>query len=89
MLLAALLGWHYLASARRAEAVDQLQWVASQADAESRLPEQVSDHLLAPEHYQPWVDRWGPPAKPLLWSHAMYLTLALEAGAVSAGKVMD
>jgi hypothetical protein len=22
-----------------------------------------------------WVERWGEPAVPLLWSHAMYLTL--------------
>jgi hypothetical protein len=29
-----------------------------------------------------WVVKWGPPPSPLLWAHAMFLTLAheLEAG---------
>ncbi len=27
-----------------------------------------------------WVERWGPVATPLLWSHAMYITLADELG---------
>ena len=31
--------------------------------------------LLRPERYEPWVVKWGPPPHPLLWSHAMYLTL--------------
>jgi hypothetical protein len=29
------------------------------------------------------VDRWGPPARPLLWSHALFLALALELDALS------
>ena len=36
----------------------------------------VRDHLLHPEEYEPWLRKWGPPASPLLWSHAMFLTLA-------------
>ncbi len=27
-----------------------------------------------------WIDRWGPVATPLLWSHAMVLRLGLELG---------
>ena len=27
-----------------------------------------------------WVARWGPPPSPLLWSHAMFLDLALALG---------
>jgi hypothetical protein len=27
-----------------------------------------------------WLQAWGPVASPLLWSHAMYLTLAPELG---------
>ena len=23
--------------------------------------------------YEEWFDRWGPPAKELLWSHAMFV----------------
>jgi hypothetical protein len=30
--------------------------------------------------YDPWVEKWGPPPCPLLWSHAMFLTLASELG---------
>ena len=79
-LLAALLGWQYARVGRRDDALAQLHWVAEQARANGDLPEQVSDHLLAPEEYEPWVERWGPVATPLLWSHAMFITLAHELG---------
>ena len=32
--------------------------------------------VLAPDVLPEWLDRWGPSARPLLWSHGMYLTLA-------------
>ncbi len=82
LLLAALLGWHYAAVGRTDEALRQLAWVAAHATPEGELPEQVDDHLLAPEREDEWIERWGPVATPLLWSHAMYLTLALELGLV-------
>lgn len=82
LLLAALLGWHYAAVGRTDEALGQLAWVAAHATPEGELPEQVDDHLLAPEREDEWLERWGPVATPLLWSHAMYLTLALELGLV-------
>jgi GH15 family glucan-1,4-alpha-glucosidase len=75
VLLAAWLGWYYVESGAFERARALRDWVAAQADASGDLPEQVSVALLAPEHYQPWVERWGPIAKPLLWSHAMYLVL--------------
>jgi isomaltose glucohydrolase len=80
LLLSALLGWHRLRCGDVAGALRQLEWVASQATPGGELPEQVDAHLLAPEAEQAWLDRWGPIATPLLWSHAMYLTLALEIG---------
>ncbi len=52
-----------------------LNWIENKADPEGNLPEQVSDHLLTPEHYEPWLNKWGPVASPLLWSHAMYILL--------------
>ena len=58
-----------------------LDWAASTATDEGTLPEQVAGHLLSPEHQQEWIDRWGPVANPLLWSHAMVLRLAAELGA--------
>jgi GH15 family glucan-1,4-alpha-glucosidase len=78
LLLAALLGWHRLRCGDRPGAIRQLEWVAAQATPSGELPEQVDAHLLAPEAEQAWLDRWGPIARPLLWSQAMYLTLAIE-----------
>jgi hypothetical protein len=39
------------------------------------LAGQSHDHLQRPEHYAPWIELWGEPPCPLLWSHAMYLRL--------------
>ena len=50
-----------------------LDWVEAQADASGHLPEQVTTQMRWPAAKRDWVDRWGPPARPLLWSHAMYL----------------
>ncbi len=82
LLLSALLGWHQMRTGRRTEARAQLDWIVRHATAGGDLPEQVNDHLLAPETEASWIERWGPVATPLLWSHAMLLTLALELGAV-------
>ena len=76
LLLTALLG---LADPGRAE--DCVAWIAAHASPDGLLPEQAQDHLLAPESYRPWVVKWGPPPSPLLWSHAMFLTLTSELGA--------
>jgi GH15 family glucan-1,4-alpha-glucosidase len=70
VLLTAMLG---LAQPTRAEAA--LAWIEAHAAPNGDLPEQVQDNLLRPERYQPWVEKWGTPASPLLWSHAMYLRL--------------
>jgi GH15 family glucan-1,4-alpha-glucosidase len=78
LLLTAMLGWHYAEIGRKDEARKKLERVASHMDENGWLPEQVSEHMLAPEAYEGWVKKWGPSAKPLLWSHAMYLTLASE-----------
>lgn len=75
ILLTAWLGMHYVDSGKKEEAVALMNWIEAQADAELNLPEQVNDNLLFPEHYQPWMKKWGPVAKPLLWSHAMYIIL--------------
>lgn len=79
-VLAGLLGEVYARYGRHADAMAQLDWIAGCADSDGHLPEQVSDQLLAPTSFQPWVDRWGAVARPLLWSHAGYLSLAAELG---------
>jgi isomaltose glucohydrolase len=70
LLLTALLG---LAKPERAAGC--LGWIEAHAGPNGDLPEQSQDHLLRPERYEPWVERWGEPPCPLLWSHAMYLRL--------------
>jgi isomaltose glucohydrolase len=82
LLLAALLGWHYARSGKDAEARAQLDWVAGAASTDGDLPEQTDGPLLHPQKRGEWVERWGPPACPLLWSHALFLTLAHELGAL-------
>lgn len=84
-LLAALLGWHYARTGRTEEAWRQFAWVVAQADEDGELPEQSTAHLLHPVRHQEWVDRWGPIASPLLWSHAMFLILAAELGVTGHG----
>jgi GH15 family glucan-1,4-alpha-glucosidase len=82
LLLTAMLGWAYELSGATIEARTKLDWVAAHATPEGELPEQSQDHLLAPASYDPWVEKWGPPPCPLLWSHAMFLTLAQALGDV-------
>jgi len=71
-VLAGLVGWARWVSGLDATA--QLEWIESHTDATGALPEQAG-HKLRPPLYADWVARWGPPAAPLLWSHAMYLIL--------------
>jgi isomaltose glucohydrolase len=71
-ILAAFTGW-----ARHTHGLDataQLEWIEAAATGDGLLPEQLGERLR-PACYAPWVERWGDPASPLLWSHAMLLTL--------------
>jgi len=76
ILLTALLGSFQAAVGDVDGARARLEWVMAQAAPNGDLPEQVSDHLLHPERFDEWRQRWGPVATPLLWSHAMFLDLA-------------
>jgi len=73
VLLTAWLAWHHRLLGQDERARTLLQWVEEQADEEGRLPEQVPASLNDPSFYPVWVERWGTVARPLLWSHAMYL----------------
>lgn len=84
-LLSCLLGWNLAAAGDREGALEHLLWAADQATPTGDLPEQVPHHLLHPEHREAWVDRWGPVATPLLWSHGMFLILADELGLLPEG----
>jgi GH15 family glucan-1,4-alpha-glucosidase len=79
-ILAGLLGQTYARLGRLEDARRQLDWICRTADDSMTIPEQVSDRLLALERFAEWVDRWGPVARPLLWSHGEYLALAASLG---------
>lgn len=89
VLLAGFLGWAHLRSGDPERARTLLAWMVDQADGDGHLPEQVADDLLHPEHERRWIERWGPSASPLLWSHAMLLTLAHELGMTSHLQTPD
>jgi GH15 family glucan-1,4-alpha-glucosidase len=80
LLLTAWLGWYYCESGEREKAIHLRNWVEAQADEHGWLTEQVPMNLNDESYYQPWVQRWGPIATPLLWSHAGYLILCRAMG---------
>lgn len=77
-LLSCFLGLAKAAQGDRTGAAALLEWAAGTATEDGLMPEQADGHLLDSAHRQYWIDRWGLPAIPLLWSHAMLLRLAAE-----------
>lgn len=55
-----------------------LKWIASTANEQYELPEQLATDLLHPETREEWIAKWGASALPLLWTHAMFLILKKE-----------
>jgi GH15 family glucan-1,4-alpha-glucosidase len=78
--LTAMLGLAHADHGRLDDARRCLEWVEAHATPAGELPEQAQDHLLRPDSYGAWVERWGTPAVPLLWSHAMHLRLCHALG---------
>ena len=81
VLLTAWLGWVYARAGQLEKAKAIAAWVEAQQDAQGNLPEQVPHGLYNEEEYAAWLQRWGPIATPLVWSHAEYVILikAIEA----------
>ena len=75
ILLTAWLGWYYVLTGKKEQAREMLKWIENTAAENGDLAEQVNVHLLAPDHFEPWVEKWGQVASPLLWSHAMTIIL--------------
>ncbi len=75
LLLTSMLGWYYQKIGRTEEAQQKLNWIIEHTKSNGWMPEQSTQNLVHPETYQSWVEKAGPPASPLLWSHAMFLTL--------------
>jgi GH15 family glucan-1,4-alpha-glucosidase len=75
LLLTCWLGLYEVATGRTDVARTRAAWVVAQADEDLRLPEQLVGEAQTPSMVAPWVEHWGTPASPLLWSHAMYVLL--------------
>ncbi len=86
IVLAGFVGWHEAATGRADAARRRLDWMWHQQTGDGLLPEQVSTHALEPAFIPIWEAKWGPVATPLLWSHAMYLTLADSIGINPSGR---
>ena len=71
IILTCWLGLYYLEIGKIKHATDILRWVENQADKNKYLPEQINP--VDKEGYIKWKNKQGPPANPLLWSHAMYI----------------
>jgi GH15 family glucan-1,4-alpha-glucosidase len=75
ILLTGLLAEYLLRRGAGVRAAAMAGWLEDQATSEGAFPEQIPRNLSVPEMYEPWLERWGPIASPLLWSHAAYLRL--------------
>jgi len=75
ILLAAWLGWYWWEVGEKEKARKLRHWIESQADERGWLPEQVAIDVNNEAMIAPWIEKWGPSATPLLWSHAEYLIL--------------
>ncbi|MGF7429493.1 glycoside hydrolase family 15 protein [Thermoanaerobacterium thermosaccharolyticum] len=88
ILLSAWLGWYYAKVGEIDDAKNIKKWIEDQMDDNGYLPEQVCFHVNDDKYYPYWIEKWGEVAKPLLWSHAMYIVLIkmIEAGEKNADK---
>ena len=84
-LLSCMLGLAFSAAGLHGRAIGQLRWAAGTVNEEGWMPEQTAGHLLEAAKRQEWIDRWGTVANPLLWTHAMYVRLAVELEVAEGG----
>lgn len=73
LLLTSSLAWYDALSGNGSHFGDAQEWVRAHALPNRDLPEQVPTRAQEPAMVEEWLQRWGPIATPLLWSHAMYL----------------
>ena len=74
-LLSCLLGWNLRGRGRpRRRAARTCCWVADHGRCRTATcPSRSPTTCCTPSAAHEWVDRWGPVATPLLWSHGMFL----------------
>jgi GH15 family glucan-1,4-alpha-glucosidase len=88
-VLTASLGWYAVMAGDVEKAKRCLAWVAEHIDGAGLLGEQYGGERRDAPHYDEWVARWGPPARNLTWSYAMYVVLMIaidEAGGESVSS---
>jgi len=78
ILLTSWLGWYDRLTHNESQYEYSKNWVIAQATHDLELPEQSTEDSQEPTMVEPWVNRWGSVATPLLWSHAMYLIMQNE-----------
>jgi GH15 family glucan-1,4-alpha-glucosidase len=81
LLLTAWLGWHDRITGNAEGHAHAREWVMRNASAGGHLAEQILSEPQSEPHVQEWIDRWGPVADPLLWSHAKFILMESEATA--------
>ena len=95
LLLTAWLGWHDRLSGNEHGHASARNWVLDNASTGCADPEVNAVFVCTPHHLHagmatdhepqdaafvgPWLERWGPVANPLLWSHAKFILM--ESGA--------
>lgn len=82
LVLAGFVGWHEARTGRHELALTRLRWMHEHVSPDGFLPEQVPALSLHPDWISVWEQKWGPVATPLLWSHAMYISLAHALGLI-------
>ncbi|WP_353826418.1 glycoside hydrolase family 15 protein [Agromyces sp. SYSU T0242] len=88
-LLSCFVGIAHARAGNADRARELLDWAAGTAGPDGAMPEQVDRHLLDASRVDEWVERWGPSADPLLWSHAMLIRLAVELDAAAPEEASE
>lgn len=83
VLLTAWLGWHDRLTGNDTGRVDARNWVLDHAMKGGDLPEQLLHEPQDAAFVGPWLERWGPVASPLLWSHAKFILMESDARAAT------
>jgi isomaltose glucohydrolase len=83
LLLTAWLGWHDRLTGNEQGHASARNWVLDNASTGGMLAEQILHEPQDAAFVGPWLERWGPVANPLLWSHAKFLLMESEARAMA------
>jgi GH15 family glucan-1,4-alpha-glucosidase len=83
LLLTAWLGWHDRLVGDELGHAAARNWVLDHATKGGDLPEQILHEPQDAAFVGPWLERWGPVANPLLWSHAKFILMESDARAAT------